>query len=237
MPRYQEIFLELAERIRSGAYLSGTLLPGEHRLMEEFGVSRDTVRKALSLLSRFGYIEKSRGRGSTVINPASSITVSGSMGFTEYAAQNGYSARTDVLQIGSVLPEPGIREILGISAETPVYRIDRIRWQNGVPFAAETDYLNGSLLTCPSREAAAGSLYGFMEKTCGQKITGVRRKTSGIKASAADAESLHLPEGSVLIQVTSSAVNKSGSILLYSISRYSPELYVYEEFLQRSLKL
>ena len=237
MPRYQEIFLELAERIRSGTYLPGKLLPGEHRLMEEFGVSRDTVRKSLSLLSRHGYIEKSRGRGSVVINPSSPIIVSGSMGFTEYAAYNKIRLRNDVLQISTVSEDPSIRELLGISADTPVWRIDRIRWQNDVPFAAETDYLNGALLPFPPREAAESSLYAFTEKTCGQKITGVRRTTAGVKASDLDADSLHLQKGTILIQVTSSAVNKSGGVLMYSVVRYSPELYVYEEFLQRSLKL
>ena len=237
MPRYQEIFLEMAERIRSGAYPAGSLLPGEHRLMEEFDVSRDTVRKALSLLSRYGYIEKSRGRGSTVIYPSPSIIQPGSMGFYEYSVLTGCSPRTEILRIEPVRNERCLSQLPGMSADTPVFRVDRVRYKDNVPCAVETNYLNGSLLSCPSAADAEKSLYDFIEHTCSQLITSIRRQTSCVKADAPDAEHLQLPEGTMLVRILSTAMNKSGTILMYSIVRYSPESYVYEEFLQRSLKL
>ena len=48
--KYVEVYSDLAARIRSGVYPADSRLPAENILIEEYGVSRDTLRKALSLL-------------------------------------------------------------------------------------------------------------------------------------------------------------------------------------------
>lgn len=67
MPLYEQIVKELEGQIVSGTYKRGDLLPSENELTEQYGVSRITVRKALSILSNMGIIETSKGRGSTVL--------------------------------------------------------------------------------------------------------------------------------------------------------------------------
>ncbi|MGN0641628.1 MAG: substrate-binding domain-containing protein [Huintestinicola sp.] len=62
----------LSDDIRSSHYLGGTLLPTEEQLTKIYGVSRQTVRKALSILEEQDIIEKKQGSGSVVKikNPA-----------------------------------------------------------------------------------------------------------------------------------------------------------------------
>ena len=43
-------------------------LPSENELMQSYGFSKDTIRKALSLLEIDGYIQKQQGRNSIVLN-------------------------------------------------------------------------------------------------------------------------------------------------------------------------
>jgi GntR family transcriptional regulator len=57
---------ELAELIRSGRLADGDRLPGEHTLAERYGVSRNTVRQALSALKSEGLISTAPGAGSFV---------------------------------------------------------------------------------------------------------------------------------------------------------------------------
>lgn len=47
----QQLAGELAERIRSGEWPSGTYLPAERQLAESYGTSRGTVRVALAQLA------------------------------------------------------------------------------------------------------------------------------------------------------------------------------------------
>ncbi|MCI7766395.1 MAG: GntR family transcriptional regulator [Oscillospiraceae bacterium] len=72
MKKYEFVADSLSDEIGAGHYRSGAHLPTEEQLTEIFGVSRQTVRKALSVLAEKGFIEKKQGSGSMVKirNPA-----------------------------------------------------------------------------------------------------------------------------------------------------------------------
>jgi DNA-binding GntR family transcriptional regulator len=65
-PKYAQVVAEIKQRIDRGDYAPGTLLPSEHQLVEEFGVSRPTIVKSLTALRQEGWIETQQGRGSFV---------------------------------------------------------------------------------------------------------------------------------------------------------------------------
>ncbi|MFX4014648.1 GntR family transcriptional regulator, partial [Streptococcus suis] len=67
MKKYQEIYNDLKEKIRKNVYPAESSLPTEQQLQEIYGVSRDTVRKALAILTEGGLIQKVQGRGSMVL--------------------------------------------------------------------------------------------------------------------------------------------------------------------------
>ncbi|MFD0313189.1 GntR family transcriptional regulator [Streptomyces flavalbus] len=67
-PRYRQVASELLDGLRDGSVPPGERLPGERRLAERFGVSRDTVRQALELLRRGGLVATDR-RGSHAALP------------------------------------------------------------------------------------------------------------------------------------------------------------------------
>ena len=61
MKKYQQLFKQIQKTIQNETYAVGDFLPSEHDLMNQYQVSRDTVRKALSLLQEEGLIKKIRG--------------------------------------------------------------------------------------------------------------------------------------------------------------------------------
>ena len=66
MPLYyqlKEIFIEM---LKSGEWQEGQEIPSERELMEEYDVSRSTVRQALNELALNGMILKKQGRGTFV---------------------------------------------------------------------------------------------------------------------------------------------------------------------------
>ena len=65
-PKYAQVVAEIQRRIEKGDYPAGSLLPSEHQLVAEFGVSRPTIVKALSSLRQDGWIDTQQGRGSFV---------------------------------------------------------------------------------------------------------------------------------------------------------------------------
>ena len=56
-PKYQAIASALRAQIESGKFDETNMLPTEFALIDEYQVSRQTIRQALSLLEQEGYIE------------------------------------------------------------------------------------------------------------------------------------------------------------------------------------
>ena len=65
-PKYAQVVAEIKSRIERGEYPPGSLLPSEHQLVTDFGVSRPTIVKALSALRQDGWIDTQQGKGSFV---------------------------------------------------------------------------------------------------------------------------------------------------------------------------
>lgn len=63
-PLYEQLAAVLREQIEAGRITSR--LPSEPSLVQEYGVSRGTVRRAVALLIEAGYAQVSRSRGTFV---------------------------------------------------------------------------------------------------------------------------------------------------------------------------
>lgn len=61
--KYFQLMEDLKEQIISGKIKAGEKLPSENELSQNYQVSRQTVRKALSILQNAGYIYAEHGRG------------------------------------------------------------------------------------------------------------------------------------------------------------------------------
>lgn len=68
IPVFMQIVEQIKQRIKSDEFVSGMMLPKEIDFAKEFGVTRSTLRNALDVLEREGFIERRRSKG-TVIAP------------------------------------------------------------------------------------------------------------------------------------------------------------------------
>ena len=64
---YKGITVALRERIAGGEFAPGTVLPSESALCAEYGVARNTLRRALDQLAADGMIAVRPGRGRVVV--------------------------------------------------------------------------------------------------------------------------------------------------------------------------
>lgn len=68
-PLYERIFQDLLRQIRQGRFAVGEKIPTEAELVRHYGVSRITIRRALSQLENEGLLRRIAGRGSFVTRP------------------------------------------------------------------------------------------------------------------------------------------------------------------------
>ena len=75
--RYKEIYRALMRDIAEGVFSGGEKLPTEQALAERFGVTRQTLLKALNIMKLEGTLRSEQGRGTFVNAPAAPRPASG----------------------------------------------------------------------------------------------------------------------------------------------------------------
>lgn len=112
---YLHIADVLRTRIRAGTYLPGTLLPSEKALSAEFGVVRNTLRRALAELDREHLVETVPGRGRTVRGGQPAPTLL----YRRIAADVAAAIAAGEVRPGDVLPsEADLARRYGVSRGT-----------------------------------------------------------------------------------------------------------------------
>src|SRR5262249_61505306 len=91
--RYRRVQESLADEIRRGGRPPGSLLPPERGLAEHFGVSRVTLRRALTELESSGLIARISPRGWAVAGSRIREPPDAPMCFSEMARARGMRAR------------------------------------------------------------------------------------------------------------------------------------------------
>src|SRR5829696_7790201 len=83
LPRYYQLKEIIRERIRSGEWATGSPIPSERELCEQYGISRMTARQSITELVNEGYLYREQGKGTFVAQPKITQHLSQLTGFTE----------------------------------------------------------------------------------------------------------------------------------------------------------
>lgn len=137
---HHQIKEDLFLKLRSADWPPGSELPSEQALCEHYGVSRGTLRRAVSDLVGEGYIERHRGRGTFVSRPKLESGV--------VSAYNRFSVVGPVLDAGclvlscrKVKATKQVASVMQRVAGEPVWHLERVRFTQGQPVSIQTSYL------------------------------------------------------------------------------------------------
>ena len=95
--KYSTIYEDLKNKIEKGVYKMQSCLPTEYALVEMYGCSRNTIRRAVQELSGIGYVQSIHGKGVVVIyqNTArSDFSIGVIESLKEAAGRNGVEYHT-----------------------------------------------------------------------------------------------------------------------------------------------
>lgn len=235
--KYMEVYADLSQKIRSGQYPADSRLPAESALIEEYGVSRDTLRKALSVLEQEGFIQKSRGREALVLNHEKVVfPVSGLTSFQELAVAEGYRTVTHVALLETVRGNRRLMKALDLGAEDEVWRLYRVREIEGERVILDKDYLNRRVVPTLPEEAVADSLYKYLEGELGLRIGFAQKEITATRATEEDRRYLDLGKNDIIIRVSSYVYLESGVLFQHTESRHRWDRFRFVDFAKRSQK-
>jgi GntR family transcriptional regulator len=226
----QTVELITAE-IERGTLRPGMRLPPERELCQQLGISRVTLRKALTHLVEEGVLSPSHGRGWYVSAPnvAPATTQrdwpNSLESFSETAARMGLPATSVVLRADAVPATIDEGELLQVAPGTPLFVLERVRRLGGVPIAVDRDRVPAALIPDHAEiDFTTASLY---EALAGNGVHPVRAEST-IEAVSADeqlAGHLGLEPGKPVLALNQLVVDAAERPVLSSIIQYSGDRY------------
>ena len=192
----------LRGRIISGEWPAGSRIMSEHALMERYGVSRGTVRRAIGMLVDEGLLVQRKGKGtfvtrSGVAHPGGARPLS----FAHALKEQGLAFKTQVLA-KEVLPAPAeVAQELGLETGEPVLFMRRVRTVEGRAIVCQESWEN--LGACPGladSDFMKESLFDAVERCSGHEIALSNMRSSATCAGKEHGGYLALPaEAPVLL--------------------------------------
>jgi GntR family transcriptional regulator len=216
---YAQVRETLIERIKSGTWKPGQLIPNEFEIAAEFNVSQGTARKALDTLAADGLVVRRQGKGTFVVEhtPANVL-----FRFFHVYDENGTQALPDSPSVRPRVVDatPGQQAALDLTPGDKVVQIDRQRMCGGKPFSVETIALPDALFPGLSQlESVPNTLYDLFQSSYGILVGRADDKLTAIAASKIDAPVLGVPEGTPLLQIDRTTYDLDGRPIEWRVSR------------------
>ncbi|MEM6351363.1 MAG: GntR family transcriptional regulator [Cyanobacteria bacterium P01_D01_bin.14] len=191
----------LKEKIENGQYDIGERLPSEFDLGAAFGVSRTTIRKAISNLIQQGLVTTQRGKG-IFVSGRKKITFSISnplIHFDRALQAQGYVGRIHSLRFQKIEAPTDVAGKLQIAKSAPVYWQEKIIYADESPIALEIDYFPESIGSGLAAELQHGGFTYSTLNANGIHLNAGRLTMESVPATYELSEYLAVPLGMPLL--------------------------------------
>jgi GntR family transcriptional regulator len=201
LPLWAQLRADLRRRLETGAFDEG--FPGELLLTAQYGVSRQTVRTALSGLRAEGVVVAERGRRPRLAGQAVITQPVGAL-YSLFASVEAAGLRqASIVRARDVRADAVVAERLRLEASVPLFRLERLRLAAGEPLALDTVWLPADL-AAPLLDAdfSHTALYDELADRAGVRLTGGQEHIRAVVPTHAEQRLLGLtgPAGAFAIE-------------------------------------
>ncbi|HEX2756469.1 MAG TPA: GntR family transcriptional regulator [Candidatus Limnocylindrales bacterium] len=213
-------------------------LPSEPELARRMGVSRATIRQAVTELEEAGFVRRRQGRGTFVTGQATSLrnNLNVNSGVTDLIAAGGWTpGTTDVTREmrGATREEA---EALGLRRGDAVVVVRRTRLADGRPVVAVEDVLSADRLasasTTPDALVAALATQSLYDVLDGLGLA-VHHGIADIRPARAGgdvARRLDVTSGSLVVLIEQIDFTVDDEPVLFSRERHRPDVFQFRVY-------
>ncbi|HEL1584897.1 TPA: UTRA domain-containing protein [Streptococcus suis] len=235
MSKYKKVYADIKEKIEQSIWQANQEMPTENELMEIYSYSKDTIRKALSLLEMDGYIQKRQGRNSIILdhNLVRKPFVSELKTVSELNRSAHHQVQTELTNLYIVQGQPEVMKELEVDEKTDLYRVSRVRTIDGERLEYEISYFDRRIVPYLSKEVAESSIYQYLENDLGLEISHSRREISFRFATEEEKSLLDLADYDMVVSVTSTTYLADGRPFQYGTITYRPDKVTFVSMAKR----
>jgi GntR family transcriptional regulator len=203
----------------------GQPIPAERQLAVDLAVSRLTVRAALDLLVRDGYLDRRHGSGTYVTEPkiAQPLTLTS---FSDDMRRRGMTPGSRTLELTTTVAGARLAHRLAVSPEARLVRVKRLRLADEKPMAMEVLHVPESLVPGLTRQDFEDhSFYELLKERYGISIASGRQSIEPTVTSEEESEVLNVPLHTPAFLFERTTVSESGRIVEFVRSIYRGDRY------------
>ena len=220
---WQSIVDHFVQAIADGLLAPGEQLPPEPRLIERFGVSRNTIRRAMAELEERGLVRIGQGQGTFVADRSLLYPISRRTRFSPNLAAEGREAKTELLSMERRRAGTDA-ESLAIGEDEPILVVHSRSWADDTPLSIAT--MHYPLDRFPGLEETR-ALFDSQTKLLAHYGIGdyVRLKTflSARPPTEEEARLLHIPRSRWVMQTLKIDADVAGVPVAVSKGRWSAD--------------
>ena len=234
-PLYHQIYLVLKQQILDGTLPEGARLPAEQDLMDRYGVSRITAKRALDELAGIGLVERRRGKGTTVkARRREPSPLQGGMdGLLENLLTMGLETQVRLLSLDYVRAPDDVSAAMEVEAGTIMQRAVRVRSHQGEPFSHLTTYVPEEIgRRFDADDLQSKALLALLEEH-GLVIGAADQVLSATLAAGDVAAALGVDMGAALLRLVRVVRDVDGRAVEHITALYRPDRYQYRMELSR----
>lgn len=224
--KYDEIYLDLKKKILNGTYAYESLLPSEHRCEKIYGVSRNTVRRAIKKLEAEGYVLSRHGLGVKVIFQmfASSLYVYDPVeSFDAFGYRYHLNATTKLLMMTTITADENIVLQSGFKLGEEILLLMRLRLIDDQPVILEINMLKKDVYHRLDQRQAQESLTRYLEDH-GHRLKACSYDVSSETASDLDRQYVNA-QASIMQIVRKHLYDQESVLIDYTEVRALPNLF------------
>lgn len=219
-PLYIQIQEYLAEKILTGNLQPDTRIQSEREISDDLGVSRMTVRKALTELVNEGLLERRHGSGTYVAKPKATYEIHETINFIETLRERNLSITSQLLSFEETVASRRLSESLNVEIGHPIYRISILRLANKMPAILEKLFI--PMKRFPNLhewDLEKTSIFDLITRIYQYEIGEINQTIEAILANELVAEQLRVNYGFPLLLITNTVNQKGTQIpLLYTLN-------------------
>ena len=221
LTKYEALAAALEDRLQG--LQPHDALPTERELMIEFGVSRVTVRQALSRLIARGLVYNVQGSGTYVADPEVLSKTLRLTGFSEDMRGRGLRPASVVLNTATVTASPETARRLDLRPGAELITIHRLRLADETPMALEVVEFPADLVDWSGVDLD-GSIYEQLEER-GVRIARAAQSIDAVNLDAWQARHLDQAVGAAAIRVRRVSSSGRGQPVEYGETIYRADRY------------
>lgn len=220
IPLYHQLMERLKESIEKRYWTPGDKIPSENQLMDRFGVSRNTAKKAIEELVQEGILYRIQGKGTFVAKPKFQQSLMGFYSFSKVLKEKGLNPKDIILKLEEVKPTAKVREALQLGEDEKVIEMKRLRCANDEPYILESSFIPKNVVSDMEKLKKVGeiSLYDLFAQEFNIIVTRAKEAFEPVLIRQEESEYLQTEKGRPALLLERTAYDANGVIVEFCIS-------------------